>query len=110
MIQKYGKPKFCKIDVENFEYEVLKGLSQPIKYLSFEFNFECIENTKKCLDYLVNLGYRSFNFAPGERGWLLFDEWMSGDNFLEELKKKAENCDWRDIWGLWGDIYARYDD
>ena len=30
LIEKYGNPAVCKIDVEGFEYQVIKGLSQPI--------------------------------------------------------------------------------
>ena len=32
---KYGKPIFIKIDVEGYETKVLKGLSQPVNYISF---------------------------------------------------------------------------
>jgi hypothetical protein len=37
LIKDYGNPSFCKIDVEGYEYKVLKGLSEPIKTISFEF-------------------------------------------------------------------------
>ncbi|HEY6506205.1 MAG TPA: FkbM family methyltransferase [Chitinophagaceae bacterium] len=36
LIEQYGLPGFIKIDVEGFEETVLKGLSQPVPYLSFE--------------------------------------------------------------------------
>ncbi len=70
MIKKYGIPQFCKIDVENYEYDVLRGLSKPIPMLSIEFHIELFKNTVLCLDYLSQLGYRQFNFAAGEKAQL----------------------------------------
>ncbi|MDB5143939.1 MAG: methyltransferase, FkbM family [Mucilaginibacter sp.] len=37
LIEKYGKPSFIKIDVEGYELEVLKGLTFPVKMVSFEY-------------------------------------------------------------------------
>ncbi|MCK4784435.1 MAG: FkbM family methyltransferase [Desulfobacteraceae bacterium] len=37
------EPAFCKIDVEGDEFDVLQGLSRPIKAISFEFVSECPE-------------------------------------------------------------------
>ena len=108
MIAKYGKPKFCKIDVENFEYQVLLGLSQPIEYLSFECNTECMANTIKCIEHLTNLGYTQFNFAIGERGWFAFQQWVDGQELIQKINDLSTLQDWSEIWGLWGDIYARY--
>lgn len=106
MIKKYGVPQFCKIDVENFEFEVLKGLSTPIKCISFECNTEWIENARKCIEHLESLGYKKFNFAVGERDWLLFTEWETGPYFYELLLLESQDPKWADCWGLWGDIYA----
>lgn len=36
LIKEYGLPKYCKIDVEGFEWKVLKGLTRPIPYVSIE--------------------------------------------------------------------------
>ena len=33
LIEQFGTPVFCKIDVEGYEYDVLKGLSKPLKSL-----------------------------------------------------------------------------
>lgn len=56
LIEQYGTPSFIKIDVEGFEYQVIKGLSQPVKALSLEFTPEFIESTFKCIDHLQRLG------------------------------------------------------
>ena len=37
LVAEYGEPAFCKIDVEGFEVEALKGLSRPLRALSFEY-------------------------------------------------------------------------
>jgi FkbM family methyltransferase len=38
LIATYGTPFYIKIDVEGFELEVIKGLTRPVPYLSFELN------------------------------------------------------------------------
>lgn len=108
LIAKYGLPHFCKIDVENFELEVLKGLTQPIPYLSFEFSIETLHNTQQCVEYLMKLGYRSFNFATGLHYVLMLPEWVNGNILLDEIRCAAVYRN-DDSWGLlMGDIYARY--
>ena len=50
MILKYGKPEYIKIDVEGYEYQVLQGLTQKIKYISIEFVSELYHNSEKCIE------------------------------------------------------------
>jgi len=45
-IETFGKPFYCKIDVEGWELDVLKGLSQPIPLISFEFHLNGKNITK----------------------------------------------------------------
>ena len=84
MIIKYGKPDFCKIDVEGFEFEVLKGLTQPIGTVSFEFTIpEFVDKAIECLNYLNNLGKIICNFSPGETLTFALDEWLNATDFIE---------------------------
>lgn len=99
VIQEFGLPDFCKIDVEGFEYEVLKGLSQPIPCLSFEFTKEFFKNSKLCIEYLKNLGYSFFNYAIGENLEMVHKEWISAEELIEEIANNPDKL-------LWGDIYT----
>lgn len=72
MIKKYGIPNLVKIDVEGYEYNVLKGLTSKIGDICFEWHEEEYHNLLKIVDHLKNLGYEKF----GVIGW--FDE---GDVF-----------------------------
>jgi len=101
LIIKYGRPKFCKIDVEGFEKEVLRGLTRPIPYISFEFMKEFLGDAKSCIDYLTSLGSAKFNFSIAESTRLFFKDWVSP----EELFSKLEQIENRD---LWGDIYVGF--
>lgn len=101
LIKKYGKPKFIKIDVEGYELEVLKGLSQSISYISYEY---CTpENTIgaiKCLNYLAFLNPNiKCNYSVGESMKLSLDEWISHDMMIKIIKShKFIDTDFGDIY------------
>ena len=101
LITEYGLPKFCKIDVEGFEEQVLRGLIRPIPYLSFEFHKSFFDEAKKCIDQLVHLGNVKFNVCFGTSMEFVFKQWVGKD----ELLLKIEKTEGKD---LWGDIYIKY--
>ena len=100
LIQLYGIPKYCKIDVEGFEYQVIKGLSIGIPYLSFEFTIEFISNAEKCIKYLYNIGYKYFNYTKAENPEFIFKEWIPKDKLFDIIIKDSDV-------NTWGDIYAK---
>lgn len=108
-ISMYGMPQFCKIDVEQFEYQVLKGLSQPIPFLSFECHQETMAITEQCIQHLRQLGYNHFNFSVDNNHTFAFDDWVPGDQIIPAMKNLIASKDWSAIWGLWGDMYAKYE-
>jgi FkbM family methyltransferase len=103
MIAKYGKPKYIKIDVEGYEYEVLQGLTQPVEYISIEFTPELYQNTERCLDYLNNLnnGDCTFNYIYGENDHFMFKEWIS----LFEIKDYLSSVN--DFLYEFGDVFIK---
>jgi FkbM family methyltransferase len=101
LIAKHGMPKFCKIDVEGFELSVIKGLSVPVPYLSFEFTREFLPDAKRCMDHLLTIGPAVFNVSLGESMELLSRQWMSSDEMYERISAEKTPL-------LWGDVYAKF--
>lgn len=101
LIQDYGLPKFCKIDVEGYETEVLKGLSQPLPFLSFEYNNRLKEKALECLNILSKSPNLSYNFSSYESMQLSLDMWKNQANFYQYLQNMSSNI-------LTGDVYVRW--
>lgn len=100
MIKNYGKPAFCKIDVEGYELNVLKGLSKPIQCVSFEFATEFLNDVKKCIQHLLTLGTVKFNYSFGESMELASETWISAKELITILESLPDRAQ--------GDIYARF--
>jgi FkbM family methyltransferase len=98
LIESYGEPAFCKIDVEGFELAVLQGVSRPLAALSFEYIPASIDTALACIERLEYLGTYEYNLAPGETHRLRFDKWLTSAEMAQELAAAREGS---------GDVYAR---
>jgi hypothetical protein len=90
-IAQYGVPQFCKIDVEGYEMEVLRGLSQRIPFLTIEYhlNEKDIRKTIDCVDYLSRFGALSINITLGEEPRFHWPEWIDYNSFGECFPSRA---------------------
>jgi FkbM family methyltransferase len=98
LIAEYGLPSFCKIDVEGFELEVLKGLSQPINALSFEYIPASIAIALGCIDQLEQLASYQYNYSRGETHQLIEAHWLDAAEMQVILRSITKGS---------GDVYAR---
>lgn len=101
LINSYGTPDLIKIDVEGFEYEVIKGLTVKVNEICFEWAEETFDNTLECVKILQKLGYNSFGY-------------IFGDDYLKkpDLYCEWDNCDLAKLVkinskNLWGTIWTK---
>jgi FkbM family methyltransferase len=105
LIEEFGAPSFIKIDVEGYELEVLKGLTQPVKMLSFEYATP--ENTDQCvacIERISNISGGSVlcNYSIGESMKWALSEWLPPDKMVALVRTpEFENS-------AFGDVYVKY--
>jgi len=102
LITQYGRPAFIKLDVEGYEYEALKGLSQPVRSICFEFTPEFIDSARQCIDHLSRIGPARFNYClEHAQTSLQLPDWETGAGMHKRLDALATQ-------NQPGDIYARF--
>lgn len=101
LIKLYGVPSFCKIDVEGLEEPVLRGLTKPIRFISFEFTKEFTEDLKNCMNHLLSIGRVEFNCSIGESMEFLFSAWVAPDSLYKKIDLSEDKL-------LWGEVHAKF--
>lgn len=103
LIKKYGKPNFIKIDVEGYELEVLKGLTQPIEMISFEYTVpEQPDRALMCLDQIEKYSRQiECNYSIGEDLVWAMSEWIPAS----EMRALIRSQEFQKT--SFGDIYVR---
>lgn len=100
VIDKYGIPYFIKIDVEGYEYEVLKGLTKLLDntYFAFEWAEEQYKIVNKTVKYLKELGYNNFSYTYQDS--LLNLENINWCNWEDLTVHNDINEDRKEKWGM----------
>jgi FkbM family methyltransferase len=101
-IEHFGLPAFCKIDVEGFEPEVLRGLSRRVPAMSFEYHSDeqGIERAKTCLNLLSKLGNYNVNLTGQDEATLLSANWLTVPEFIKSFAEVAKD-------EVYGDLFVR---
>jgi FkbM family methyltransferase len=94
LIRSQGLPFYVKIDVEGYEAVVLRGLRNPVPYLSFEVNLpEFRPEALECIELLENVAAQGvLNYAPDCRRGLALERWLSRNEFVDVLNDCREPC------------------
>lgn len=100
LITAYGEPAFCKIDVEGFEVEALKGLTTPLRALSFEYLPAAHDQALIALAHVEQLGTYEFNYSAIETMQWASSDWLDADALIGVLDRVRPS-------GRSGDVYAR---
>jgi FkbM family methyltransferase len=102
LIGTFGLPAFIKIDVEGYEYQVVRGLTKKVNCISIEFTPEYHQGTIDSIKHLAGIGEIHLNFSREETMRFHFPEWTTPG---EMEKFIAENASRKD---MTGDMYIKF--
>jgi FkbM family methyltransferase len=100
LIARHGEPRFCKIDVEGAEREVVHGLTRPLAVLSFEYIPVAVDRAADCVAFLTRLGNYRYRYSRAETMQWASPDWLDADELLTALRAMP-------LADPSGDVYAR---
>ncbi len=105
-VESFGCPAYCKLDVEGWELEVLRGLTHPIPLVSFEFRLDPadIAKARACLEWLARFGPGTANVTRAENPTFPRPEWIPLERFLATF---PADLGWSPFGNAYGEIFVR---
>ena len=100
LLDRYGVPDLCKIDVEGSELTVLQGLTRPLPLLSLEYIPALSADAVACLERLESLASYEYNWSRGESQRLRENLWLTARAMADRLSNLPAG-------DRSGDLYAR---
>jgi len=89
-IKKFGIPKYIKIDVEGYEYEVIKGLITPVPLLSFEVNLpEFLSESIQTINHLDLISSNKYRFNFATSNFFLNEKFIGKEDAIQFLRETA---------------------
>lgn len=100
LAERYGVPRFVKIDVEGYEEPVLRGMSFRPEAFSVEFNFVITEVALRCLEMPIFSDRYDLNYVKDMNLRFESDRWMDNRELMSQLL--GLQCDEE-----YGEVFAR---
>ena len=103
LIARHGEPRFCKIDVEGHELEVLRGLTRALPALSFEYIPVVADRAVACVERLAELGEYRFASSPVET-WRWATPWVTPEDMVLRLSALSPDARPGDVYAVRSDV------
>ena len=92
LIATHGMPDFCKIDVEGFELDVLRGLHRPLPMMQFEYQPWSVEKAVACIECLEGQTAYRYNItmaANRDAKVALRPAWVDATGMIALLRERV---------------------
>ena len=95
----YGKPDRIKIDVEGYELNVCKSLTQKVDELCFEWAEEKQKECIETVEYLETIGFTQFSIQLEDNYLYIPSIFLSKTDTIDWLNKNT-NPSRKQLWGM----------
>jgi FkbM family methyltransferase len=86
LIDTFGLPNYCKIDVEGYEFDIISHLKSKIPIVEFEFTGGFIAETIKIISLLEHENTR-FNYILNEHLKLQLNDWCTAEEMKNIIQR-----------------------